>query len=231
MAVNRQCAERKQIPTLVKNSELVQARRRRIVDAAVGLFVKKGFHQTTTREIARAAECSIGSLYEYVSSKEDILYLVCDSIHEKIEQRLRDEISLQRTSGQTLTGAIARYFEVCDEMQDSILLVYQETASLDQESRGYVLKNEERITAIFEGILREGVAGDEFRFEGKGALSLMAHNIVVLGHMWAFRRWFLREHFTISEYTRRQTSLLLGELIRGISRENETADGRRAPNS
>ncbi|MCH7960453.1 MAG: helix-turn-helix transcriptional regulator, partial [Candidatus Hydrogenedentes bacterium] len=75
MAVPAQI-ERKSIPTQVKDSELVVQKRREIVDAAVGLFIRKGYHQTTTRKIAREAGFSIGSLYEYIASKEDILYLV-----------------------------------------------------------------------------------------------------------------------------------------------------------
>ena len=68
------------IPTQVKDPDLVKRRRRRIADAAVQLFIEKGFHKTTTRQIARASGSSIGSLYEYFASKEDILYMVCESI-------------------------------------------------------------------------------------------------------------------------------------------------------
>ena len=77
--------QQKQINTVVKDPRLVETRRQQIIDAAVGLFIKKGFHRTTTREIAREAKFSIGTLYEYVESKEDILYLVCDHIHSEME--------------------------------------------------------------------------------------------------------------------------------------------------
>ncbi len=45
----------KDIPTQVKDPDLVQRRRRQIADAAVQLFIDKGFHKTTTRQIARAS--------------------------------------------------------------------------------------------------------------------------------------------------------------------------------
>ena len=214
MAVNIVDSDRRAIPTLVKDSALVEERRRKIVEAAVGLFVRKGYHLTTTREIARAAGVSIGSLYEYVQSKEDVLYLVCDAIHGEIEARLREEIGEGKAALEILEDAIRGYFQVCDAMQDSILLIYRETASLDRESQGYVLQNEERITEIFAEILRQGLSDGSFRFEGVQALALMAHNIVVLGHMWAFRRWFLRGKFDLDGYTRYQTSLVLHELTK-----------------
>ena len=53
------------------------------------LFKEKGFHRTTTREIARHAGFSIGTLYEYIRTKEDILYLVCDSIYDEVSERLQ----------------------------------------------------------------------------------------------------------------------------------------------
>ena len=260
---------RKDIPTLVKDSSLVEERRRRLVEAAVGLFVRKGYHATTTREIAREAGFSVGLVYEYVKSKEDVLYLVCDAIHREMEERLGSAVgsdadgnfgrrdacptgdldvpgagagkgrrqdaratefglgkgrrqdaratngSSSRDAAATLESAIASYFEVCDEMQDSILLIYRETASLARESQPYVLEAEKRIAGIFAAILKRGVKDGSFRFANARGLELMAHNIVVLGHMWAFRRWFLRERFSLKEYTKQQVSVILGEVKGG----------------
>ncbi|WP_347455953.1 TetR/AcrR family transcriptional regulator [Acinetobacter thermotolerans] len=42
------------------------------MDAALALFIKKGFSKTTIRDISSAAELSIGSVYRYFSNKEDI---------------------------------------------------------------------------------------------------------------------------------------------------------------
>ena len=212
MAAVNPINDRKRIPTLVKNSALVEERRRRIVEAAVGLFISKGFHRTTTREIARAGGFSIGSLYEYVASKEDILYLVCESIHAEMEAQLGRDTARGETCEAQLSNAIQNYIAVCDRMQDSILLIYRETASLPKESRRYVLRNEERIAGIFQKILETGVRAGAFKLAGAKSVQLMAHNIVVLGHMWAYRRWFLRGKFTLEEYIANQTSLLMGEL-------------------
>jgi AcrR family transcriptional regulator len=204
--------KKKDIPTLVKDSELVEKRRRQIIDAAVGLFINKGFHQTTTREIARAAGFSIGTLYEYIKSKEDVLYLVCDAIHRAVETQLRQAIVSTGTGREALEDAMANYFSVCDQMQDHILLVYQESSSLLPESLKYVLANEERITCIFEEIILRGVDDGTLNPEEEKAIKLMAHDITVLGHMWTFRRWFLTRHYTLQEFTRLQVSLILSEL-------------------
>lgn len=212
MAVNPD-QHRKPIPTLVKNADLVEVKRAQLVDAAVTLFISKGFHQTTTREIAKAAGFSIGTLYEYIASKEDILYLVCEAIHGEMETQLTKALDEHQSDKSTLHEAIAQYLRVCDRMQDSILLIYRDTASLNEESQQFVLRNEARITAIFERIIRTGVEHGTFFLDEDKAIKLMAHNITVLGHMWAFRRWFLHDTFSIDEFIQYQTSLIMGELL------------------
>ena len=45
----------------------------RIMDAAIKLFAKKGFAAVTTRDIAKAAEINIASIYYYYKSKDILL--------------------------------------------------------------------------------------------------------------------------------------------------------------
>jgi AcrR family transcriptional regulator len=122
--------ETRGIPTQVKNQALVTQRRRQIVDAAVNLFIENGFHKTTTRQIARAAGISIGSLYEYIATKEDVLYLVCDAIHAEIEHGVAEALDRAKKGKNPLAEVIREYFMVCHRMNDHILLIYQETQSL-----------------------------------------------------------------------------------------------------
>jgi len=202
-------AHKKDIPTLVKDPGLVEKRRCQIVDAAVRLFVDKGFHKTTTREIARVSGLSIGSLYEYIQSKEDVLYLVCETIHSAIRERLEKNLQVQSDGKTQIEQAINEYFQVCDEMADMILLIYQETNSLPPDSLRYVLQDEERITHIFRDILEQGVENGTIKIRDGKTLTIMAHTIAVLGHMWTFRRWSLHRNFTLGEYTKTQTEMIL----------------------
>jgi AcrR family transcriptional regulator len=200
----------KDIPTQVKNPELVDRRRRQIADAAVQLFIAKGFHKTTTRQIASAAGFSIGSLYEYFASKEDILYMVCESIHAEVERGVTMAMS-RATGGQSaLREVIREYFMVCDRMSDFILLIYQETQSLPNQWQNRVLENELRITGLFIESLARIASSGELPNLDERSIELAAHNIVVLGHMWTFRRWFLTRHYSIEDYINLQTKLIIG---------------------
>lgn len=199
----------RQIPTQVKNQDLVLRRRHQIVDAAVELFIENGFHKTTTRQIARAAGVSIGSLYEYVASKEDVLYLVCDAIHAEMQRGMAEAMQRVANQGNPLAEVVRAYLLVCDRMNDHILLIYQETQSLPQKWRRVVLENEVRITGLFTRALTALMADGKIPLLSEAAMDLVAHNIAVIGHMWTFRRWFLSRHYTIEDYIRHQTAFIL----------------------
>jgi len=197
------------IPTHVKSPQLVKTRRRQIINAAVELFIKNGFHKTTTREIAHAAGLSIGSLYEYIASKEDILYLVCDAIHADVE-RLVTRILKQSGGGKrALEDILREYFLVCHRMSDFILLIYQETRALPEQWQKKVLENELRITGLFVAALTQLRDHSVLSGMDDRTVELAAHNISVMGHMWTFRRWFFNRHYDIEEYIERQTAFLL----------------------
>jgi TetR/AcrR family transcriptional regulator, cholesterol catabolism regulator len=199
-----------EVPTQIKNPELVQQRRRQIIDSTVKLFIEHGYHKTTTRMIAKASGFSIGSLYEYVSSKEDLLYLVCQTIHAEVQTAVEQALSRKGDERERLAEVIHEYLYVCDNMSDHVLLMYQVTQFLPKKWEERVLQNELNITDIFIDILKE--------LCGKGALpelddktiNLVGHNISVLGHMWAFRRWNLKNDYSIDEYIATQTDFILG---------------------
>jgi TetR/AcrR family transcriptional regulator, cholesterol catabolism regulator len=200
------------IPTQIKNPELVERRRRQIADAAVRLFITNGFEKTTTRQIARAARLSIGSLYEYFATKEDVLYLVMDLIYIEIERALNTASSKGAKGREALVELIRHYFLACHRMSDYILLLYQETHVLTREWRKRVLKNELEITAIFEKALKAVFNSSGIFPEDTGHVKLAAHNISVIAHMWTFRRWALARECNIEDYIAMQTEFILAYL-------------------
>lgn len=205
----------KEVETQVKNPDLVQRRRRQIVDAAVRLFILNGFHKTTTRQIASAAGFSIGSLYEYVASKDDVLYLVCDAIHDEVEQGVLAALSRNSSDLSALKEMIMEYLMVCDRMRDHLLLIYQETKSLPKKWRSHVLQNEVRITDIFVKTLSKTIESGELPPMDHRSIELLAHNITVLGHMWTFRQWFLSRQYSLEEYIRFQTEFIVNAAREG----------------
>ncbi len=210
MAKKTEHIDATEVPTQIKNPELVQQRRRQIIDSTVKLFIEHGYHKTTTRMIAKASGFSIGSLYEYVSSKEDLLYLVCKTIHAEVNTAVEEALSRKGDERERFAEVIREYLLVVDKMAAHVLLMYQVTQFLPKKWGQRVLENELNITRIFIDILKDLNGKGVFpNFDDK-TINLLGHNISVLGHMWAFRRWNLNNDYTIEEYIEIQTDFILG---------------------
>lgn len=195
------------VKTNVKDEHLIETRRQQIVASAVQLFRKKGFHRTTTREIAASAGFSIGTLYEYIRSKEDVLYLVCDSIFLKVMETISD-FPEQTNALDTLKSAIAQYYRLIDTMHEEFTIMYQETKSLPKPKMQYILSKELEMVSIFEELLKN--CRTEYSLElTDDEIYIAAHQIVVQGQSWAFRKWALSKRFTIGQYIDTETKLLL----------------------
>ncbi|PFP31084.1 TetR family transcriptional regulator [Bacillus sp. AFS073361] len=199
--------KKREVLASVKDERLVQKRRDQMIKGAVSLFKEKGFHRTTTREIAKAAGFSIGTLYEYIRSKEDVLYLVCDSIYEHVSERLEQDLEQKKGTLSSLKLGVGHYFRVMDEMQDEVLVMYQEAKSLTKDALPYVLKKEIEMAAMFESLMVRCVENGELELSEK-QIALISHNIIVEGQMWAFRRWALQKLYTLDEYIELQTEQL-----------------------
>jgi AcrR family transcriptional regulator len=65
-----------------------EARRRKLLGAAIRLFGREGFHSATVPMIVRAASSSIGSFYFYFRNKEDVFAAALEDLGERIASAL-----------------------------------------------------------------------------------------------------------------------------------------------
>lgn len=207
--------KKREVQASVKDERLVQRRRDQMIKGAVSLFKEKGFHRTTTREIAKAAGFSIGTLYEYIRTKEDVLYLVCDSIYDHVSERLQQDLEDKQGTLNSLRHGVADYFRVIDEMQDEVLVMYQEAKSLTKDALPYVLNKENEMAAMFEKLITLCVENGELNLT-ESQIRILSHTIIVEGQMWSFRRWTLQKLFSLEEYIELQTEYLFSG-INGLS--------------
>lgn len=90
--------------------------RNRILKMSRRLFTAKGFENATIEDIAEAAEISKATLYNYFSSKEQLLQGIADAALEEIRQLIREDLREERDSleklrrvMETLAADSARY--------------------------------------------------------------------------------------------------------------------------
>ncbi len=202
----------KKIPTTIKDRDLLAQRRGEIVDVATRLFLERGFHKTSIRDIARACPFNLASLYMYVSSKEDILFLVAQQlIEEKAKAMAAVEILEDDPAGSFRT-ALKSYCRIVHRYRPHIRLLYRELDVLSPPRREIVMASLSTVTDVFEQIVRSGIARGVF---GAVDPKLAALNALFLCHLWSLHARALRNITqNIDEYFDMQSSMLLLGLLK-----------------
>ncbi len=70
------------------SQEVIEEKKGRIEEAAKQLFIKQGFHATSMRDIAGRTGTSLGNLYNYYRTKEEILESIIRGYQKVIDARL-----------------------------------------------------------------------------------------------------------------------------------------------
>ncbi len=212
------------IRTFSSDEALVKERRNHIVRRSAKVFTQKGYDRTNMRELAKACEMSAGTLYHYFGSKEEILYSIINSATSQQAAYMEDCANDLATISPTiaLIELIRKLYQWHDDNQDTTLFAYQETKNLPNNARQSIFDSEVRILTVFEKLLGRGIEAGEFNIDGP---KLIAHDIVVLGHVWALRRWYLRKHWTFKTYVKEQTDAMLKVVT--IDKKASAANRRR----
>lgn len=186
----------KEVDTRIKNPELIDRRRRQIVEGALRVFTTKGFHMATVREIADESGLTMGSLYNYIRSKEDIIYIVYDYITRKLRDEMTKAIAGIEDAEIRLKAAMWQYLSAVHQYQDIIMFLYQESAQLDRASLHTVLARESEYIILFENLLRDYFKNKEIN---EKRLRITADLLSYIPVIMTLRRWSLKRRFDSME--------------------------------
>jgi TetR/AcrR family transcriptional regulator, cholesterol catabolism regulator len=216
--------------SLIKDPEILNEGRARLMEVALDLFGELGFHQTSVREIAERAGISVGTLFNYFGGKDELLLHLMNYGQEIWERPMRPlESELDRAIEErmapevVLAGLFESYLKMTHETRRYVLLAYQETKSLVGPARRELFDRERRLIAIFERALRYGADQGAWTND---SVWLKAHSIVMLAQIWAIRRWLLgQEVASVENYARELIPMILG-IARSVPEDRaSTAEG------
>lgn len=188
-----------------------------IVKAAAALFIKKGTVNTGVRDIAEAGGITVGTLYHYFKSKEEIIASFMDFAVSGTNDFLKQaETQLANVEPrQALRQAMKLYLSFTTEAQNIVLFWHQETRNLSHELRQRLLDNEFVLADAFEKIIKRGQQAGVFKVKNSW---LAAHNVIIMCDMWAFRRWALGHRMTAEQFKNEQIDFIF-EGLHGDSSE------------
>jgi AcrR family transcriptional regulator len=138
----------------------------RIVHAALRVFAEKGIHRATIQDIVRDSGLSVGAIYSYFKSKDELFLAGCDlSTGQGI-----GELGTRLASGRTLTERIAisvgYFLDGVDDVGDAPGLarfLVQAWAGAEEEPavREMLIRRREQLATVGQILIREGIASGD----------------------------------------------------------------------
>lgn len=133
----------------------------RLLSSATAAFASKGFHGTTTRDIANGAGVTPGAVYVHHNSKEDLLYSISKLGHEKTLSLVRESASVTGDPALRMAVLVRNLVQWQAANHTSSRVVNFELPALSAEHLAEVLRMrhevEEEFRALVEAGLEQGV--------------------------------------------------------------------------
>ena len=135
----------------------------RILDAALGAFAEKGYHGTTTRQLATRSGLSVPGIYHHYPSKQDILFdlmmVVIDELIERSKQAVASAGPDPRAQFDALVESLLRFHMFRSR---GAMVSTSELRSLEPGNRvAYVARRDEQ-QRMLDKIILAGVESEQF---------------------------------------------------------------------
>lgn len=133
------------------------------MNAAIQLFQQKGYHATSMQDIADAVGLQKGSLYHYISSKDDLLVVIIQDAISDYNAKLAEIKAMDLPVRQRLELAFRHHLQGIAENLGMLTIFLRESYALQEEQAAIINRENRRYNEMFESLFAEGVASGEMR--------------------------------------------------------------------
>jgi AcrR family transcriptional regulator len=190
-AENRKTIRVKKEDTVVKNLE-------RIFKATLKISNKKGFQAMSMRDLSREANLSMGALYSYFASKEELLEMLQHQMRTITKRILEEHVAAEPDPVAKLNVAIQTHLYLSEAMQPWFYFAYMETKNLSKKQQAEAIDSELYTENIFTEILDQGQTLGVFIIQNT---QLTASLIKSMLQDWYLKRWkYARRKITVDQY-------------------------------
>jgi AcrR family transcriptional regulator len=158
---------------------------RRLLVAAVEAFAERGYHATTTRDIAGRAGMSPAALYIHYKTKEELLHRISRIGHDKALGILRTAARREGTARERLADAVGSFVRWHAGRRTTARVVQYELDALGPDARAEIVALRRQVDAEVRRIIEDGVAAGEF-----DVLDVQGTTLAVLSLCIDVARWF-----------------------------------------
>ena len=169
----------------------------KILNAALNLSNEKGFAAMSLRDLSAAAGLSMGALYTYFTSKEELLHMI-QRQSNVVAQVLLDQIKGIDNPRMKLRRVIQAHLYLSEVMQQWFYFAYMEAKNLAKEEQKKAIESELLTEKILIDIMKEGQEKGVFK---AADIELTGAVIKAMLQDWYLKRWkYARRKVTVEKY-------------------------------
>lgn len=139
------------------------SRKEQIVHVAAELFSKKGYSATSMRDIAEHMDMEAASLYNHISSKEEILHTICFSMADKFINAMDEVNDIYFNGEEKLRMAIKNHVRILTENLAEAQVFLKEWRHLGEENIHAFIHLRDKYEDGMETILQTGLDENIFQ--------------------------------------------------------------------
>ena len=121
-----------------------------ILNAACSVIARRGFHQASIREIARAAGLSLAGLYHYVGEKDELLFLVLGRSLDRLLESLDRSLAEAGTPEGRLLALIQTHLDFAFHHAHALRIINRDHELLAEPRRAEIAARRRNLTAKWE---------------------------------------------------------------------------------
>jgi len=169
----------------------------KILNAALKLSNEKGFAAMSLRDLSAEAGLSMGALYTYFTSKEELLHMI-QRQSNVVAQVLLDQIQGIDNPRMKLRRVIQTHLYLSEVMQPWFYFAYMEAKNLAKEEQKKAIESELLTEKILIDIMKEGREKGIFNAAN---VELTGAVIKAMLQDWYLKRWkYARRKVTVEKY-------------------------------
>jgi TetR/AcrR family fatty acid metabolism transcriptional regulator len=127
-----------------------------ILEAAVKVFARQGFHQSTVAQIAKEAGVADGTIYLYFKNKNDILVQFFSFRAKQVFESFREEVDRAQNSLDKLRNLIHRHLAEFQRDRDGAIVYQVETHQNSRLAEAQIKEMSQMYRDIISEIVEQG---------------------------------------------------------------------------
>ncbi len=160
-------------------------RRLEVLQKAIKIIYERGYRNATINQLAAEMGFSKAAFYHYVRSKQDLLYIIFDSVMDLLQETVRGIMQSEASPDVKLRQIVTNYIAMIVEYREMLEIYFTEKTELSQEQQNAITLREREFMHVIRDVYQEGVAA--------GLFSEVHPNVVtnvILGMCGWIYRWY-----------------------------------------